>query len=394
MTFKDEVTEKAITIKGYNLVSAKEVTITIDENNNVITFYYEKKTDLSYKVEYLEEGTNNKLSEDKVVTGQTFGYTVTEDAITINGYNLVGANQVTITIDEKDNVITFYYTKKTGLNYTVQYLEKDTNNKLSDDKVVNNLVFGTTITENAIDIVGYELDGEVEVTITINETNNVITYYYVKKNINYTIEYYYDDVKDASKTEVLSAPYLSTITTYTDKLIDGYAFDFVLGLPLTIGVDPEDNVIKVYYATDVLRDADKTTDPTDKDGEGSDGIPDKYQKTVIFKVENGLWNDGTNKDIVLIVTLTKDGNNDTTGSANITIPTNMVALKGFVGGAWDKQPSETVYGTNEEVYTYTFDLINKNPQTGDEVNGWIALMISSLSGSIGLTYYSRKKENM
>ena len=79
------------------------------ESGTVITLTYEPRTDLSYTVRYLEKGTNRELADSKVVNGQTFGETVTENAITIEGYSPVGETTKSITIAAEGNEITFYY---------------------------------------------------------------------------------------------------------------------------------------------------------------------------------------------------------------------------------------------------------------------------------------------
>ncbi len=75
----------------------------------------------------------------------------------------------------------------------------------------------------------------------------MIKVYYVKDTFGYTVEYYYDGVKDDSKTETLNAEYGSQITDYRDKNITGYKFEKTENLPLTVSEVAEDNVIKVYY---------------------------------------------------------------------------------------------------------------------------------------------------
>ena len=55
--------------------------------------YYAKftaKQDVSYTVHYYEEGTTNKVADDKIVNNQTFDATVEENAKDITGYTLVG----------------------------------------------------------------------------------------------------------------------------------------------------------------------------------------------------------------------------------------------------------------------------------------------------------------
>ena len=136
-TFGTEVTasvtndaiEKPEAIDGYNCVEVDKETLTIGTSINEINFYYTKRTDLSYTVNYLEKGTNNVLHEAKTVENQTFGAevtaSVTNDAIekpeAIDGYNCVEVDKETLTIGTSTNEINFYYTKRTDLSYTVNY---------------------------------------------------------------------------------------------------------------------------------------------------------------------------------------------------------------------------------------------------------------------------------
>ena len=91
------------------------------------------------------------------------------------------------------------------------------------------------------------------------------------------------------------------------------------------------------------------------DGEKPDGIPDKYQKKITFKVVNGTWEDKSANDISYYVTLLdKEGKWNVNGTARINIPTGMTANYGYENGKWDIEPKLSVKGTNAETYTYTF----------------------------------------
>lgn len=69
---------------------------------------------------------------------------------------------------------------------------------------------------------------------------------------NYTVEYYIDNVKNALMTETDKAAFGSEINSYTDKCPDGYALEKTENLPLTIGVNESENVIKVFYKKNVF----------------------------------------------------------------------------------------------------------------------------------------------
>ena len=77
-----------------------------------------------------------------------------------------------------------------------------------------------------------------------------------KGEVSYTVEYYYDGVKDDTKTELHSAESGTQIDSYAEKQIDGYKFDRVENCPLTLQ-ENDSNVISVYYVKD-----EEATQPT------------------------------------------------------------------------------------------------------------------------------------
>lgn len=97
-----------------------------------INLYY-VRNEYPYEVRYLEQGSNKQLAEPMKDGKGLFGAVVSEDAINIPGYDLVGDPTKTITIavdgEDKDadgnlvvkrNISTFYYTEKeVTINYVV-----------------------------------------------------------------------------------------------------------------------------------------------------------------------------------------------------------------------------------------------------------------------------------
>ena len=77
------------------------------------------------------------LKENKL-----YNSTHEEEAIEITGYNLVGDSKQNITLDEYNKEITFYYTKRTDLTYTINYYRDSTDGELLDSKTVQNQTFG------------------------------------------------------------------------------------------------------------------------------------------------------------------------------------------------------------------------------------------------------------
>ena len=251
VTFNEVITEEPIDIEGYNKVSEDSQQITIGVENNEINFYYTKRTDLSYTVKYLEQGTDEELSQTKTVGNQTFKDSVTEEAIEIPGYNAVEPTQTEITIEVSNNEIIFYYQKKTDIKYTVEYYYDGNINE--DNTEEYEATFKDEITEyEDKSITGYKLEKteNLPLTVTENLENNVIKIYYVKDTFNFTVEYYYDGVINEDNTEEHTATFQDVIENYTDKNITGYKLEKTENLPLTITENLDNNVIKVYYVKD------------------------------------------------------------------------------------------------------------------------------------------------
>ncbi len=179
-----------------------------------------------------------------------------------------------------------------------------------------------------------------------------------KKTYDYTVKYLEEGTNNVLKESKQSAALYNSTVKSEDEVISIKEYLFVKAdvNEIIIGTDKANNIINLYYTIDTIGG--------DEDGEGSDYIPDKYQKKVIFKIVNGTWVNGATADIVRVVDLKTDGEYDINGSAELTVPVNMKANEGFEKGTWDLVPPESVSGTDTEVYTYTFLEITK-PDTPD-----------------------------
>ena len=133
-------------------------------------------------------------------------------------------------------------------SYKIRYVDQDTNNVLkiaasgTDDP-------GVWIDHTAPKTLegGYEIVGDTDRTFKLEQIDNTFDIYY-RRPYGYTVEYYYDGVKDKDATVIGESQMCGTeINTYTPKLKDGYELDRVENCPLTIGTDESKNVIKVYY---------------------------------------------------------------------------------------------------------------------------------------------------
>ena len=255
MTFGEIITssDEIIEIDGYDYDSVDKNSIAIGTSENVINIYYTKRTDLSYKVNYLEKGTNKVLHDQKVQGGMTFESVVdsSKEVININGYNYDSVDKVTLKITTGENVINIYYTKKTDLSYKVNYLEKTTNKVLHDQKVQDGMTFESVVTsaDEVIDIDGYNYDSVDKDTLIITTGENVINIYYTKKtDLSYRVNYL-----EKGTNKVLYSPktqdgmtFESTVTSANEVIdIDGYNYDSVDKDTLIITTG--ENVINIYY---------------------------------------------------------------------------------------------------------------------------------------------------
>lgn len=215
--FNSTVTEIAPEIKGYS-VDATRKELVMQESENVIIFYY-NNTQVPYTVQYVDvEG--HKLLEDKTGVGNYFGEVITEYAPEIKGYTPEMLEQSHMIV-EGENLIIFKYIPN-QYDYTVQYLEKDTNISLANDNYGTG-IYNTTITEMAVDIKGYIVDEESK-SIIIDETDNVITFYYTAIPYEYTVHYVDDKGKTLLPDKIASGKINQNITEKAAD-ITGYTPD-------------------------------------------------------------------------------------------------------------------------------------------------------------------------
>ena len=200
----DEITltsvKKDIPGYVYDSVSIDPLVLSDNTTLNVMNIYYTKRTDLSYTVNYLEKDTNKVLNESKEVNNVEFETVInaSNEIIAIDGYVFNSVNPQELTVGTNSNVINIYYTKRTDLSYTVNYLEKDTNKVLNQSKEVNNVEFETVInaSNEIITINGYKFVSADKNAIVIDTENNEINLYY--EAVNGTVKAIYVD-KDGNE---------------------------------------------------------------------------------------------------------------------------------------------------------------------------------------------------
>ena len=255
---------------------------------------------------------------------------------------------------------------------------------------------------------GYTFSGWHTDYITMPAEDIEITGYFIKDDVSkeYKIEYYFDGEKDDSLDETMNAEINQEVSIDPQKSLNFNNTHYSLvsnNHKISVSENTENNIIRVYYETDVL-------DYRNEKSTSGDGISDKYQVKIIYKVQNGTWNDGTSEDKKQIINLyDKDGNPAENGTGKITIPqVGNKPAEGYSKGSWNAEIPEVVSNKdNEKEFIYSYAKIGSiskikgnlsNPKTDDIVQsyalyGAIAILLM-LVVKRTINKYSRKKRKI
>ncbi len=169
----------------WNETTGAEETVSIllqaSAPTQIVWFGYKEVTELGYTVKYFVDNVE-KTEWQKTGTVPSNNPVVTASAVpdkTPAGYKLDETNSTALpfTVTASKNVIRIYYIPRTDIAYTVNYLEQGTDKVLATAKTGTG-TFGTEVTENAIDIDGYNKVDPTEVKIVLAVSGNVINFYY------------------------------------------------------------------------------------------------------------------------------------------------------------------------------------------------------------------------
>ena len=256
-----KATDEVIDIDGYNYDSADKEILTLGTGENVINLYYTKRTDLSYKVNYLEKDTNKVLSTQKVVNNQTFGTVINSanEIITIEGYDYDSADKTSLTIGTGTNIINLYYTKKDASVLVHHYIDgtetkvpAKNGGEVADETITGKVddKYSTNASSNIAN--NYELVTSklpTNASGTMTEEQIVVTYYYQLKDPTLT--------SNISKTSTLNKitskdqemPYTITYTANVDTYKGDAEVTIVDTLPYTIDEGKSDLAGGTYDST-------------------------------------------------------------------------------------------------------------------------------------------------
>lgn len=133
------------------------------------------------------------------------------------------------TAENGKNEFIFVYVPKAEVNYTVRYLEKDTNTVLHDEKQA--ATRDAVITEKFVQINGYAPDAyQKRLVLSADEGQNVITFWYVKDNDHAPVQiiHWTQNIEGDGYTEYSSSTDLNGIigTMYTETPLELRGFQY------------------------------------------------------------------------------------------------------------------------------------------------------------------------
>ncbi|EOS7783783.1 MucBP domain-containing protein [Enterococcus hirae] len=231
----------ALVIDGYTIVGPETYTINVSEdpNSNIITFRYDEnpvtKEKAAVTVKYMNE-KGESIAEDKIISDLEVGSTHTEEALLIEGYELLSTKVQTIEIQSEGNIITFIYeTKETTppenekADLTVKYIDEQ-GQTIANDKIIQDLEVGSTYTEEALLIEGYELLSAKVQTIEVQSEGNTITFIYKTKETSpsenekadLTVRYIDEQGQSIAEKKVITDLEIGKLHKEEALLIKGY----------------------------------------------------------------------------------------------------------------------------------------------------------------------------
>ena len=231
----------ALVIDGYTIVGPETYTINVSEdpNSNIITFRYDEnpvtKEKATVTVKYINE-KGESIAEDKIISDLEVGSTHTEEALLIEGYELLSTKVQTIEIQSEGNIITFIYeTKETTppenekADLTVKYIDEQ-GQTIANDKIIQDLEVGSTYTEEALLIEGYELLSAKVQTIEVQSDGNTITFIYKAKETSpsenekadLTVRYIDEQGQSIAEKKVITDLEIGKLHKEEALLIKGY----------------------------------------------------------------------------------------------------------------------------------------------------------------------------
>lgn len=326
-TVKSEPTREGYKFTGWTVEGLPDTTalksgdtFAMPAGNVTITANWQEL--LSYRVKYLEKGTEKQLADPDTRYGEQ-GEKVSADAKNIDGYHLADgcSSPIEKTLETSDNDITFWY-EKNSAEYTVNYYQNGTEQKVADSET-KSAPWGTQIkaSDLAKDIDGYTAVPNQDATITVdlNGSNSINVHYYQNVSLK------------ANSAEV----------TYNgkDQSVSGFT-----GAPE--GADFSNITVGAHGTDAGTYDAQFAN--------GTVGAVDKTEKYIVVSAEDGKLVIGKAKVTLKSADLSKKYD----GTALENGGTALATEAGFVegeGATYTFTGSQTLVGSSANAFNYTLN---------------------------------------
>ena len=326
-TVKSEPTREGYKFTGWTIEGLPDTTalksgdtFAMPAGNVTITANWQEL--LSYRVKYLEKGTEKQLADSDTRYGEQ-GEKVSADAKTIDGYHLADgcSSPIEKTLGSSDNDITFWY-EKNSAEYMVNYYLNGTEQKVADSET-KSAPWGSQVkaSDLAKDIDGYTAVPNQDATITVdlNGSNSINVYYYQNVSLK------------ANSAEV----------TYNgkDQSVSGFT-----GAPE--GADFSNIAVGAHGTDAGTYDAQFVN--------GTVGTVDKTEKYIVVSAEDGKLVIGKAKVTLKSADLSKKYD----GTALENGGTALATEAGFVegeGATYTFTGSQTLVGSSANAFDYTLN---------------------------------------
>ena len=296
---------------------------------------YFTETEQTYKVKYLDKDTNVEIHDMSAPKAAHFGDVIEgyTEKIEISGYTFVKADDLTVGTDNEQNIVTVYYSKdankddipdKYQITFTYVTADADkgtvtgttsevvTTYEITRDSVTGEITVAkgptaqhptqpSTVEAKA----GYKFDKWTDENqksfnddtalkaASYLEDQTFTAHFTERADLHYEIHYFYEDA-DGTAIEDKAAEVLSDSGVFGEKILKTtvakesefngkhYVLERIIGADKRISLDPDENIVNVYYSIDVIgkENPDKP-----------DNIPDKYQ--IIFTYVSADEDKGT-----------------------------------------------------------------------------------------------------
>ena len=367
--------------------------------NQTFTAYF-KATEQTYRVKYLNEDTLAEIHTMSDPKAAHFGDVIEgyTEKIEISGYTFVRADDLTVRTDNEKNIVTVYYSEDTNeddipdkYQITFTYVSADadkgtvtgttsevaTTYEITRDSVTGEIIVGngptaqhptqpSTVTPKdgyrfekwqQDDLTFFNSDDELRNSEYL-EDQTFIAHFTVRRDLHYEIHYFYEDANGVV-TEDTAAAIVSDIGVFGEKILTttvpkesefngkNYVLVRVEGADKQVGLNPDENIVNVYYSMDEIGEPDP---------DEPDNIPDKYQITFTYvsaDANKGTVT-GTTKEVATTYEITRDsvtgeiivGNGPT--AQHPTQPSTVTPKDGYRFEKW-QQDDLTFFNSDDEL---------------------------------------------